>query len=97
MAPPYTGPVLPAPKPVALMAVKRKALRVARIFDVLGILTLTLGGLAIAGMLLSFLGSDSNGIGVAVIAAVAAGTALTWASISVFTIVAGYIAQKAEF
>lgn len=84
------------------IAIRSKATKVARIFDILATVVLIIGALGIAAMAFSGvvgLFSDDGGLGALVIAlagavGVAIYTALTWAGITLATIIAGYIAER---
>lgn len=90
------------PNPIqARVNVAAKAQKVATIFDILAILVLVVGGLAAGFVLLaSFIGavSDSSSIaffpGLLLALFIGVYTALTWASITLATVVAGYIANR---
>jgi hypothetical protein len=68
-------------------ALRRKAERASTVFDVLALLTLIGGGLTAVALLLS------GGFVAALVAVLV--TVVAWAQITVFTVVTGYIAERA--
>lgn len=84
------------------IAIRSKATKVARIFDILATVVLIVGALGVVTTsLLGVVGlfSDDGGFGTLLIAlasavGIAIYTALTWAGITLATIVAGYIAER---
>jgi len=84
-------------EPRPLVNVRNKAVRVAKIFEILAYATIIVGGLG-AGLLI--LGgattTDGNNAYLILLAiGVVLSTAITWASMALSSIIAGYIAQKA--
>lgn len=83
-------------------AIRNKATNVARIFNILATAVLIVGALGIVLVSLSgvvALFSDGGGLGALLVAllgavGVAIYTALTWAGITLATIIAGYIAER---
>ena len=88
------------------MNVTTRAKSVARIFDILAMIVLVFGGLATAFVFLAGLFGNMDGyadnwfqsffMGIVWAAFIAVYTALTWASITLGTVVAGYIARRTE-
>jgi hypothetical protein len=90
---------------ISTIAIQSKAAKVARIFDILATIILILGGLgvalaALAGVIGLFTADTfSEGLGILMLSAlwgvgVAIYTALIWASITLSTIIAGYISAR---
>jgi hypothetical protein len=90
---------------ISTIAIQSKAAKVARIFDILATVVLVMGalGIAVAGLtgVIGMFTADtfSEGLGILLLAAVwgvgvAIYTALIWASITLSTIVAGYISAR---
>lgn len=77
---------------------RKKARLVANIFDALAIITLVVGGLGVGIMLLvGLFNFDDGGISMLFMAVLSAVyVALLWASITLFTLVAGYIYNRSE-
>ena len=91
-----TEPFTVEPRP--LVEVRDKAVGVDRIFNILAYATIIVGGLSAALRIVAAITAvDGNNVRALLLAiGVVLWTAITWASISLFTIVAGYIAQKAK-
>jgi hypothetical protein len=86
--------IIPARSPLA-----KKANAVAAIFDVIAWIVLILGGLGVAGSLIAGLigatdDSASLFLGMLMAVGIAAYTAVIWASVSLSTIIARYIASR---
>ena len=91
-----TEPFTVEPRPI--VEVRNKAVKVAKIFDVLAIVTIIVGGLSAALLIVAALtavdGNNADALQLAL--GVALWTTIAWASISLFSIVAGFIAQEAK-
>ncbi|HYI59835.1 MAG TPA: hypothetical protein VEX66_16830 [Microlunatus sp.] len=90
-----TEPFTVEPRP--LVEVRNKAVGIAKIFNILAYATIIVGGLSAALLIIAaFTAVDGNNAYALLLAiGVVFSTAVTWASISLSSIVAGYIAQKA--
>lgn len=76
------------------MNVKTRAAMVARIFDILAWVVLIIGGLI---TLFTLIGVFTEGVEYLLIALVAAAyTGVSWASVTLASVIAGFIGQKAD-
>ena len=77
------------------MNIAMRAGLVARVFDTLAWVVLVLGGLAVLGGFVAIF-TESLWMGLFIMVGSAVYTALMWASVTLGTIVAGYIASRSE-